>query len=217
MLRIPLNLIPGAKGKLKYKDYHKIQQDTGLNEADAKNFSANMAEASLLMALTALVVAVRTLLGDDDDDEKRKNKAQLEVKEQIRNLCVNKMLQLSSQTAMYSNPVETWKNTLGTVPILSTLTEMGDAVGHLSNLLTGNDTVLSGPNVGKSKAGTAVRKLVMPGIFRSGKLGFDAATNHDWNQKHWTHVFQESEAAKVRKKKSAAKAKQQREDMEDDE
>lgn len=217
MLRIPLNLIPGAKGKLKYKDYHKIQQDTGLNEADAKNFSANMAEASLLMALTALVVAVRTLLGDDDDDEKRKNKAQLEAKEQIRNLCVNKMLQLSSQTAMYTNPVETWKNTLGTVPILSTLTEMGDAVGHLSNLLTGNDTVLSGPNVGKSKAGTAVRKLVMPGIFRSGKLGFDAATNHDWNQKHWTHVFQESEAAKVRKKKSVAKAKQQREDMEDDE
>lgn len=165
MVRIPVNNIVG-KQVIKDGDYSKLEKEGKISERDVKNMRSNLIDMSITLAWLALLLFTKGLLWDDEDEKD-------DPKRKAHNLLANRFMQLSSQASMYLDPVETWNNTVGNLPILKFFTEVGKTAEEAQDFLEGQDTIPTGPNAGESALYNQIEKTFFPGAFK-GVLGFES-------------------------------------------
>lgn len=160
---------------------------------DAKNLKANMADLTMQLAWLALILVVKKMFWDDDKPE--------DPDRIVHNILINRLMNLSSQAAQYTNPVDTYKTTFGSNAVIQYLTDLGKEAVRLENYLEGRDVVSSGINAGKSGLGIQTKRILMPGIFRDipdfNYLGFKSQADRVFEESPW-HPFFKSKETKER-------------------
>ena len=131
-LGMPVNIIAGRNLIDSKGDFDKWVGSGRFSEIDAKNLRGNVSELAITMTTLALMLLVKGFFYDDDDDKES-------AERKFHNFAVNKLLQLASQATMYVNPVDMWKNTFGSLGIVSFLTNVGKEVDHMSKWIGGHD------------------------------------------------------------------------------
>lgn len=188
-LGMPVNIIAGRNLIDSQNDFDKWVGSGRFSEIDAKNLRGNVSELAITMTSLALMLMVKGFFYDDDDDKES-------AERKFHNFAVNKLLQLTSQATMYVNPVDMWKNTFGSLGIVTFLTNLGKEVDHMAKWIGGHDP-------GGQKFLQHSVKFV-PGIFKGVvtgdplNLGLETQmekqftpTRYDewfWNQEHKDRV-----------------------------
>lgn len=196
MLRIPVNNITG-KDTIKHNNYSTLTE-AGLDERDVKNMKANLIDMSITLAWVAMLLFTKSLLWDDEDEQD-------DTSRKAHNLLANRFMQLSSQASMYLNPVETWDNTVGNLPILKFFGDVGKTAVEAQDFLEGKDTIPSGPNAGESALYNQLEKTFFPGIIK-GKIGFESQMQRQFQKSAFDSWFHGDEK-KAKKEIQSIKAK----------
>lgn len=162
---MPVNVIAGRKvigtGENAFDSWVKGD----FTKQDARNLRANMADITIQLAWLALILAVKGMFWDDDDEPE-------DAERIAHNILVNKLMQLSSQAAMYVNPVDAYEGTLGSNAVVQYLTDVGKELTKVNDWIHGRDIIQSGINAGESGLANQTKKIFMPGIFKDKALGF---------------------------------------------
>ncbi len=173
MLGIPVNAIAG---KQLVKTDSKWLNSSGYSEIDIENIKGNIAEMSLLLGMTALMLIVKGLRGygrEDEDDEGL-------IRETTHNFLVNKIMQLADQTLSY-NPYGIVED-LTSADAISAVRFMYDnalLVRDFANMLQGEGTILGGPNKGEERFLIQLRRTYLPSIAKDG-FGFGASMERQY-------------------------------------
>lgn len=200
MARIPVNNLVG-KDVIKHDDYKKLAE-AGVSDRDMKNMRANLIDMSITLAWVGMLLFTKAALWDDEDEKDAPRR-------KAHNLLANRFMQLSSQSSMYLNPVETWDNTVGGLPILRFFTDVGKVATEASEFLEGKDTIPTGPNAGESALYNQLERTLFPGIIKSG-AGFGIHTTKQFQKSPFDSWFENDETtAKKRLKAVKAKTKKQ--------
>lgn len=157
-------------------------------QQDARNMRANIADISMQLAWLALILAAKAMLWDDDDEP--------ESPERIaHNISVNKLMQLSSQGAMYVNPVDAFKSVIQTNGVWQYLLDVGKEVTRVSEALHGRDIIQSGINAGESGLANQTSKIVMPGLFKGNLFGFESQAEKVFEESPFHPYFKSEQKA----------------------
>ncbi len=184
MIRIPINSVTG-KPTIKNIDLGPMKEN--MSSRDVKNLQAVLTDMSILLAWTALTLFAKGLFWDDDDEEDSPRR-------KAHNLAVNKLMQLSSQGAMYVNPIEAWKNTVGEIAIMRFFEDVQKTLVAVTGLLEGNDILQSGPNAGESKLLKQSTKTFFPGILKDPTtLGFGTQMERQFRKSSFDSWFHSGE------------------------
>lgn len=159
---IPINLMAGKNIINSNEDFREMVGRGDFTERDAKNMRANMADLSMMLGWMVLILLAKAALYDDDEKEEDRP---------MHNLLVNRFMQLSSQAAMYTNPM-TMKETIMDMAVIKFFEDVGKTMSALHDYVQGDDILSSGINSGDSRLGNQVKKTFLPGIFRTEALGF---------------------------------------------
>jgi len=173
---------------------------------------ANFVDMSILLSLVALEIMIKGLLYHDDDDKDSKRR-------RAHNILMNRFMQLSSQSAMYLNPIEFWGNTFGNVPPLNFLNNVRKTAVDAEMYLEGNDRLVSGPDAGKSRTFTQARKTFAPSPLRKG-FGFGSSGDRQYNSSAFDKWFlnkNKKAQSKIRVAKINAQKKYLRNSLSDEE
>lgn len=162
----PVNLLAGKKiigtGDKAFENWVGKGDFT---EQDAKNMRGNMSDISIQLAWLALILAVKSIFWDDDDDPKDPNRI-------AHNILVNKLMTLSSQGAMYVNPVDAFRSTVGSMAVVQYCEDVGKEMTRVVEYINGRDIIQSGIHAGQSGLKLQTEKILMPGIFKGNMFGF---------------------------------------------
>jgi hypothetical protein len=159
---IPVNLMAGKNVINSNGDFQEMVGKGNFTERDAKNMRANMADLSIMMGWMVLILIAKAALYDDDEKEEERP---------MHNLLVNRFMQLSSQAAMYTNPL-TMKETIMDMAVVKLFEDIGKTMTAFNEYIQGDDILASGINSGSSRLAKEVKKTFLPGIFRTESLGF---------------------------------------------
>ena len=210
LMRIPVNNITG-KQTIKSTNYDKLV-DSDLSERDIKNFKANLIDMSLTLSWVAMILFTKALLWDDEDEED-------DARRKAHNLLVNRFMQLSSQASMYVDPVDTYENTLGKLPVINFLNDVRKTAVETQDFLEGRDILASGPNAGESAFYNQFQKTFFPGILKSN-LGFESHMSRQFETSPFDKWFtgDEKEAqTKARSMRAEYRKELKNEGLEDEE
>ena len=126
--------------------FQKTQYDEkGFSKVDAANMRKNMTELYLMVTLAGIGLVLKSLASGDD--EEKKNFA--------FNFLINQVNRLQTDISFYTNPLEAEKLTKTMLPVFQILIDfkkLGTDIGHFYDDDMENDTFISGPFKGKSKA-----------------------------------------------------------------
>ena len=161
IIGMPVNLTRGKQliddsGK-EFESWKLLGTDEGVNEQDVKNLKANMADIALQLTWFSLILTVKGMLWDDDDEPDSNSRL-------IHNSLINKLNNLASQAAMYVNPVDAYKNTLGSNAVAGYLEQLGKELVAVQKYLDGDDIITSGPTAGESRLYNQTTKTFLPGL-----------------------------------------------------
>lgn len=131
-LGMPVNIIAGRNLIDNKNDFENWVGSGNFTEIDAKNLRGNVSELAITMTTLALMLLAKGFFYDDDDDKES-------AERKFHNFAVNKLLQLSSQATMYVNPVDMWKNTFGSIGIVTFLTNVGKEIDKMAKWIGGHD------------------------------------------------------------------------------
>lgn len=205
MARIPVNNLVG-KEVIKNDDYKKLEE-AGLSDRDIKNMRANLIDMSITLTWIAMLLFTKAALWDDEDEQDS-------TRRKAHNLLANRFMQLSSQASMYLDPVETWSNTVGNLPILKFFTDVGKTAVEAEDFLEGKDTIPTGPNAGESALYNQIERTLFPGIIKGG-IGFDVHMSRQFQRSPFDSWFYGDEK-KSKKRIQAMKAKTKKNYLTDD-
>jgi len=205
MARIPVNNLVG-KDVIKNNDY-KTLSEAGLDGRDVKNMRANLIDMSITLAWVGMLLFTKAALWDDEDEKDAPRR-------KAHNLLANRFMQLSSQSSMYLNPVETWDNTVASLPILRFFTDVGKLATEASEFLEGKDTIPTGPNAGESALYNQIERTLFPGIIKD-KVGFGIHMTKQFQKSAFDTWFQNDETT-AKKRVQAIKAKTKKEYLTED-
>lgn len=151
-------------------------------QQDANNLKSNMSDIAMQLAWIALILVTKSIFWDDDD--------KADDPERItHNILVNRLMQLSSQAAMYVNPVEMYNSTFKSLPLTQYLADVGKFALSVRKWANGEDTLTSGVNSGESRMGNAAAKILLPGIFKDHSLGFGSQAEKVFTESPWHDYF----------------------------
>lgn len=167
LLRLPVNTITGKK-TIRDIDINNLQ----LSQRDAANLKANLVDMSITLAWVAMLLFTKALFWDDDDEEDS-------VKRKTHNLLANRFMQLSGQSAMYLNPIDTWDSTFGNIALLRFFDNVGKTATATQDALEGRDILQSGPHAGESRLWNQTQKTFLPGILKD-QVGFSTQTERQF-------------------------------------
>lgn len=201
---MPINIIAGRKligtGDKAFEDWVVGGKGTFLNREDlgeensnfyelnkftaqdAKNMRGNMADITMQLAWLAMILLTKSLFWDDDDKPD-------DAERIAHNILVNKLMQLSSQAAMYTNPVDTYKSTIGSNAMMQYLIDCGKEVVAIENYFEGRDIIQSGINAGESKLKQQTHKIAMPGLFKDTFFGFETQAERVFEESPFHPLF----------------------------
>lgn len=130
-------------------------------QQDANALKANMADIALQLLWIGMGLLVRKIFGADEDDDKKGLKAS------TYNYLINLSMQLSSQAAMYVNPVEGHNTAVGSIAPLAYLSDIWGFVSAIERYIHDEDIIQSGPYAGESRLKRASVKAFVPGSIKS--------------------------------------------------
>jgi hypothetical protein len=188
-LGMPVNMLTGTVMGKSFidagaKDFDKWV-GTNFSAQDAKNMRGNMADISMQLAWIALILLVKNMFWDDDDEKDSKQRI-------AHNIVINKLMQLSSQAAMYVNPVEI-KNTITNIAVAQYFADLGKEVTRIQDYLNGDDIAASGPYAGKSNLAIQTKKILMPGLFKDTFFGFETQATDVFEESPYHRYFRSEE------------------------
>lgn len=204
MIGLPVNLIAGRKIiNAGNEGFNSWVGKGNFTQQDADNMKSNMADLSMQMAWLALILITKSLFWDDDDKPE-------DAERKTHNIIVNKLVQLSSQAAMYINPIDknnVVSSTLGNIAIFKYLEDTGKFVIALGKWINGDsDVIPTGVNAGESRIANTGSKLFLPGIFKDifGEriLGFGDQADKVFTESPWHRYYRSEEALDKEKNKS---------------
>jgi len=177
LMRLPVNTITG-RATISHNDYSNMP---GLNEREVNNLKANLIEMSITLAWIGLLLFAKGLFWEDEEDEDSNKRA-------THNFLANRFMQMSSQATMYLNPVSTYSNTVGNLPLIRFFTDVGKLGVEASDLLAGDDVIPTGVNAGESAFYNQFSKTFFPSIARDG-LGFQKQTERQFQKSAFDKWF----------------------------
>lgn len=196
MIGMPVNIAAGRKivgiGTEGFNDWVGKGDFT---QMDADNLKSNMTDIAIQLGWLAMILIAKGLFWDDEDDP--------ESAERIaHNLIVNKAMQLSSQAAMYINPIDknnVVSSTLGNIAVFKYLEDAGKFTVAVSRWANGeSDTIPTGVNAGESRMLNTASKLILPGIFKDvfgdRMLGFGDQAERVFTESVWHKRFKSDES-----------------------
>lgn len=196
MIGMPINLIAGKKiVGVGTEGFNTWVGKGEFTQMDADNLKSNMSDISIQLGWIAMILITKMLFWDDDDEP--------DSTERIwHNIIINKAMQLSSQAAMYINPIDknnVVSSTLGNIAVFSYLENLGTFLDAVAKVINGeNDTIPTGINAGESRIGNSLTKLVLPGIFKDifgeRRLGFGAQSKRVFTESPWHKYFKSEES-----------------------
>lgn len=197
-LGMPINLLSGGRthigeGGKEFEEWAK--NSTRFTIQDAKNLKANMADITLQLAWIMSIILVKAMFWDDDDEKDSPQRI-------AHNIAVNKLMQLSTSAAGYTSIPSIYKNTIGSMAIVSYLEDLGKEVTAIEKLVEGNDLISSGVNAGESRLANQTSKIFMPGIFKDSFFGFETESQRVFTEPPTAEWFKSEE----RKEKNQNKA-----------
>lgn len=187
VIGIPVNVIAGRQVIKDDKSAFDNWVSGDFTQQDANNLRANMSDLTMQLAWLALILITKSLLWDDDDKPE-------DAERMAHNILVNKLMQLSSQAAMYVNPVDAYKNTIGSNAVIQYLTDVGKELDRVSEYLHGRDIIQSGIHAGESGLGIQSKKLFLPGIFKDKLGGFDTQAERVFEESPFHPYFKSEES-----------------------
>lgn len=217
-LGLPINTLLG-KNLIKDQDFSSLN----LTEGERQNFQFIVNELTGLLYLTLMKVMMKSMSGDDEDDEPKtiygqpnpyygKEKPSAAEKA-VFFLAENTLTKLIGDATLLTNPNEVFKTMFHPAGAESWFTKVEAVSDGLSRLVTtGDDTLASGPNAGKSKLGESLKNMSMPGIFNEwtqgdlGSFGFAKQMEKDMNPGEIMDAWYKSDYAKDRKTIKAERA-----------
>jgi len=196
MIGMPINILAGRKViGIGTEGFNSWVGNKEFTQMDADNLKSNMTDISIQLGWLALILITKSLFWDDEDDP--------DSNERIwHNIIVNKAMQLSTQGAMYINPID--KNnvvtsTLSNIAVYQYLEDVWNFGVALSRWANGeSDIIPTGINAGDSRMGNSFTKLVLPGIFKDifgeRRLGFGTQSKRVFTESVWHIRFKSEEA-----------------------
>ncbi len=220
VLRLPVNMFTGmnlVKSNMSETSemFLNEMRNEDFSETDLRNLRSNLAEMAILTAFTGLLIMTKAMLWDDDDEDD-------DTRRMAHNLLANRFMQLSSQSAMYLNPVEGWESTVGTIPLIRFYDNAYKTFKEAEDYLEGHDIIPTGPHAGESALAKQASKTFLPGILRDGTdltLGFGTHMERQFENHHFDKWFYGDEKlAKMERRslKLQTKARFIRDTMNDD-
>lgn len=192
-LGMPVNVVAGRNLIDSREDFQKWIGTGRFTELDAKNMRGNMSELAITMTTLAMMLLVKGFFYDDDDDKDS-------AKRKFHNFAVNKLLQLASQATMYVNPSDMWKNTFGSIGVLSFLDNCAKEVEKMQKLAAGHDP-------GGQEFLNQSRKF-LPGIFKNPlNLGLETQMSKQFNPSPYDEWFWSEEHKAAKKDKEQRKVR----------
>lgn len=196
MIGMPVNIIAGRKViDIGTEGFNSWVGNEEFTKMDADNLKSNMTDISLQLAWLAMILITKGLFWDDEDDPE-------DLERIWHNIIVNKLMQLSSQGAMYINPIDknnVVSSTLSNIAVLKYLEDTGKFIAALSKWANGeSDTIPTGINAGDSRIKNTLTKLVLPGIFKDvfgeRRLGFGEQSKRVFTESVWHKWFKSDES-----------------------
>lgn len=199
-LGMPVNLLAGRQivgdnGKI----FDEWVGKGNFTIQDAKNMRGNMADIALQLAWIGLMLMVKSIFWDDEDEKD-------DADRQAHNILVNKLMQLSSQAAMYSGDVPgILKATLGDNAVAMYLGDLGKEVSAIKKAIEGDDIIPTGIHAGESALWNQTRKIALPGLFKDKNpiveiiegevptLGFKSQSERVFEESPFHKWFKDSE------------------------
>lgn len=189
-LGMPVNLLVGRQiigdniGKNAFESW--VGKGT-FTEQDAKNLKGNMADISMQLAWLGLILLVKGMFWDDDDKPG-------DTDRQVHNVLINRLMNLSSQAAMYVNPHDLWGSTIGSMAVVQYLEDCGKEIIRVQKAIDGDDIIQTGVNAGKSGAWLQTKKIALPGMFKDTQLGFGSQMDKVYPEESPYHKYFHSQA-----------------------
>lgn len=182
-LGMPINLLTGRQivgtGQKAFESWVGKGKFTA---QDAKNMKGNMADLSMQLAWLGMILLAKHMFWDDDDKPD-------DTERQAHNIIVNRLMNLSSQAAMYVNPHDLYGSTVGSMAVVQYLTEVGKEMKKFQNYIDGDDINKSGPNAGQSALAIQSRKTFLPGMFKDTQLGFGSQSKSVYPEESPYHKY----------------------------
>lgn len=217
-LGLPINSLLG-KNLIKDQDFSSLN----LTDNEKQNFQFIVNELTGLLYLTLMKVMMKSMSGDDEEDEPKTingqpnpyyGKSQKSKSEKsFYNLMENNITRLIGDATLLLNPNETFKTMFHPAGAESWFTKIeGISDGLKRTLITGDDTLATGPNAGKSKLGQSLKSASMPGIFNEwtqgdfGSFGFSKQMEEDQNPGEVMDAWFKSDYAADKKEISGERA-----------
>jgi hypothetical protein len=217
-LGLPINTLLG-KNLIKDQDFSSLN----LTDNEKQNFQFIVNELTGLLYLTLMKVIMKSMSGDGEDDEPKTINGQpnpyygkerpSETEKAFYNIMENTITKLIGDATLLMNPNETFKTMFHPAGAESWFKKVEAVSDGLTRMLTtGEDTLASGPNAGKSKTGESLKNMSMPGIFNEwtqgdfGSFGFAKQMEKDMDPGEAMDAWFKSDYAKDRKDVKAERA-----------
>lgn len=217
-LGLPINTLTG-KNLIKNQDFSSLN----LTDSEKQNFQFIVNELTGLLYLTLVKVMMKSMSGDGEDDEPKTMNGQpnpyygketLSASEKaFYNVMENNITKLIGDATFLLNPNEVFKamfHPAGAESWFKKVEAVSDGLSRMAT--TGDDTLASGPNAGKSKLGESLKNMSMPGIFNEwtqgdfGSFGFAKQMEKDMNPGEIMDAWFKSDYAKDRKELKGERA-----------
>ena len=222
-LGLPINTLLG-KNLIKDQDFTSLN----LTDNEKQNFQFIVNELTGLLYLTLMKVMMKSMSGDGEDDEPKTVNGQpnpyygkerpSETEKAFYNIMENTITKLIGDATLLTNPNEVFKTMFHPAGAESWFKKVEAVSDGLTRMFTtGDDTLASGPNAGKSKTGESLKNMSMPGIFNEwtqgdfGSFGFAKQMEKDMDPGEVMDAWFKSDYAKDRKSIKAERASKKEE------
>jgi len=183
VIKIPVNNLTG-KQIVKDNDYQALR-DKKVSERTIRNLRANLVDMGITLSWIALLIFIKAALFDEEDEKE-------DLKRQTHNLLVNRLMQMSGQATMYVNPKAVYDSTIGGLPLIRFVDNLGKTLDKATQALRGDDIIPTGINAGESALVNQASKTFLPGVFRDG-LGFETHMERQFKPSYFDRWFKSQE------------------------
>ena len=211
-LGLPINTLLG-KNLIKEQNFSSLN----LTDNEKQNFQFIVNELTGLLYLTLMKVMMKSMRGDDEEEEPKTINGQpnpyygkerlSKTEKAFYNVMENNISKLIGDATFLTNPAEMYRAMFHPAGAESWFTKVEAISDGLTRMITtGDDTLASGPNAGKSKTSQGIGNMSMPGIFNEWvegdffSFGFSKQMEKDFNPGEMMDSWYESDYAADRKK-----------------
>lgn len=188
MVGMPINMGGSFVGKNRLintnvaDSYFSKMENGDFSKQDFNNFRGNLQMMSIMLSFFGMLMLTKAFLWDDDDETDDPRRI-------AHNLLANRLMGLASNTMMYANLIDLGK-TIAVPAFYGYLVNVGKALKATSQLVQGDDTLLSGVDAGKSRTLKYSANAFLPGVFADPfSVGFGKQAERQFEVSPYDSMF----------------------------